>query len=339
MTEKDMNSQVEVAPRRGKRHSCARHCKRFWWLYLIVFICIVVLVVCLVIFVGIPHIAQSKINSSTLEIQGVNILKTESNEYLMEINSTITTDGSISATIDPFEGEMYLEDLEPHTAFASVNFPATNGNSHQVINISQAMTIKDMDAFTTFNVWFFQNETVRVTVNGNTKVKPSGLDHKYNVQFQKTLTINGLNMLKGTTLPAETAHITTDPKVKQNFNGTSVIPNQSVFTLDLGNATFTNYLNDKNIGTLSIDNFTLKPGNNTVAVTASLNQGDILVALTSKEYCKNGIIPFELQGASVTNNGQNLTYFATALASGNQTVEVDIGQIIKEAEGFTPSCA
>lgn len=30
-----------------KKRKCAQHCKRFWWAYLIAFICIVVLVVCL----------------------------------------------------------------------------------------------------------------------------------------------------------------------------------------------------------------------------------------------------------------------------------------------------
>ena len=151
----------------------------------------------------------------------------------MQINSTITTDGSISAKVEPFEGDMYLEDLEPHTPFATVNFPATNGDKHQVVNVSQHMNIKDMDAFTTFNVWFAVNDTLRVTIDGHTKVQPSGLDRKYGVQFKKTLTIKGLNTFKGTTLPQDTAKISSDPDVNLNFNGTTVIPNQSVFTLDI----------------------------------------------------------------------------------------------------------
>jgi t-SNARE complex subunit (syntaxin) len=38
-------SGTPVKPK--KRHTCARHCKRFWWIYLIVAILIIVLVVCL----------------------------------------------------------------------------------------------------------------------------------------------------------------------------------------------------------------------------------------------------------------------------------------------------
>lgn len=38
-----------VAPvRPTKKRRCMAHCKRFWWIYLLALICIVVLVTCLV---------------------------------------------------------------------------------------------------------------------------------------------------------------------------------------------------------------------------------------------------------------------------------------------------
>lgn len=160
------------------------------------------------------------------------MLQTESNAYLLEINSTITTDGSIKANIDSFEGEMYLEDYEPHTAFTTITFPKTNANKHQVVNVSQNIDIADMDAFTRFNVWFHNNETLRVTVKGKTKVKPHGLDRKYGVTFKKTVTINGLNHFNGTQVTDGHISLTKDDN-GNNFNGTANIPNASVFTLDI----------------------------------------------------------------------------------------------------------
>lgn len=168
-------------------------------------------------------------NAAHLEIQGVNILQTESNAYHMEINSTIKTDGSIKANIDAFEGEMYLEDYEPHTAFASLLFPKTNANKHQVVNVSQEIKITDMTAFTRFNVWFHNNETVRITINGRTKVKPHGLNRKYGVTFKKTLIINGLNNFNGTEVTDGHISLENDDNGR-NFNGTANIPNNSVFT-------------------------------------------------------------------------------------------------------------
>lgn len=45
---KDTTQKSENAATGGKKRACVTHCKRFWWAYLIAFICIVVLVVCLV---------------------------------------------------------------------------------------------------------------------------------------------------------------------------------------------------------------------------------------------------------------------------------------------------
>lgn len=178
-----------------------------------------------------PRIGQDKVNDAKLEIQGVNILDATSNSFIMEINSTIKTDGTVHADIAAFEGEMYLADLEPHTAFATLQFPETNANKHQMVNISQEVQVKDMDAFTTFNTWFVSNDTLRITISGKTTFKPAGLDRKYDVNFKKTVTVNGLKRFDGTKVNG--GKIDTDQDVEFNFNGTATIPNQSLFTLDI----------------------------------------------------------------------------------------------------------
>lgn len=40
-------AEHDIPARRGKKRACADHCKRFWWLHLIIVCCLVVLVVCL----------------------------------------------------------------------------------------------------------------------------------------------------------------------------------------------------------------------------------------------------------------------------------------------------
>ncbi|KAF7540922.1 hypothetical protein G7Z17_g12089 [Cylindrodendrum hubeiense] len=338
MSDKPEYSQAESEVVAGtKKRSCARHCGRFWWVYVILFIGFVVVAVPLTIFVIVPKIAQKKMNEAHLEIQGVNILQTESNAYHMEINSTITTDGAIKANIDAFEGEMYLEDYEPHTAFATLLFPKTNANKHQVVNVSQDINITDLKAFTRFNVWFHNNETVRITINGKTKVQPHGLDRKYGVTFKKTLTVNGLNHFDGTEVTDGHISLENDDD-GHNFNGTVNIPNASVFTLDIGNVSFTNFIGDENVGTLYIENLLLKPGDNNLNITATMNQISILSAVRKQPYCKTGILPFKLLGKSVENNGDDLSYFAAALASANQTVNIDIGSIVENDLGTTVKC-
>jgi hypothetical protein len=82
----------------------------------------------------------------------------------------------------------------------------------------------------------------------------------------------------------------------------------------------------------------LKPGDNVVNITANMNQSLVLNAVQKEPYCKTGILPFKLLGKSVVNHGENLTYFAAALGSSNQTVEIDIGAILKKDLGYEVKC-
>ena len=185
------------------------------------------------IFVAVPKIAQGKINDAELEIQGVNILRTESDAYRMEINSTIRTDDHIKAKVYPFEGVMYLEDEPDHTPFATLDFPETSAAKLQTVNITQDVKIKDLDAFTEFNVQFHNKKTLRVTVEGKTQVKPDGLSRKYDVTFKKTLEIKGLDVFAGTKVLDGELDIAEEKTEGRNFHGTADIPNASHFTLDI----------------------------------------------------------------------------------------------------------
>lgn len=69
-----------------------------------------------------------------------------------------------------------------------------------------------------------------------------------------------------------------------------------------------------------------------------MSQFDVLRLVQSDKYCESGVIPFKLLGTDVTNKGQELPYFAAGLGSANQTVDIDIGSIIKESFGTTIRC-
>lgn len=332
------NGNGAVYTKSSKKRACARHCKRFWWVHLIIFLISVVLIVVIAIFAVVPRVAQDKMDAAKLEIQGVNVLQTESNDYLIQINSTITTDGAIKADIDPFDGVMYLEDFEPHTPFTRLRMPKTNANKHQNVNVSEPISIDDMEAFRRFNVWFHNNETLRVTIEGKTKVKPHGLARKYSVDFKKTVTLKGLNNFAGTEVTEGHISLTEDEN-GQNFNGTANIPNASHFTLDIGNASFVNFVGDERVGSLYINNLLLVPGDNIVNITANMDQVKIIELVRQKPYCQTGRLPFKLLGENVTSHGQNLSYFAAALASTNQTVEIDIATIIKNDLKAKVNCA
>ncbi|KAI0385798.1 hypothetical protein F5Y04DRAFT_276321 [Hypomontagnella monticulosa] len=319
------------------RKSEKGHCKRFWWAYVLVALLIIVIAVPCVILLDVPRVAQQKLNEAKLTIDGIVITNVQANSMNMAINSTITTDGSTHATIDGFEGTMYLADVNPPLAFAKINFPETNSDVLQTVNVSQEVPVSDLHAFTTFNEHLIQRESVNVQVKGNTHVHVSGISRAYSVTFDKTVSIKGLNGFKGLSVTNPHVRIATT----NNFNATTHIPNPSVLTLDIGNVTFTTYFNGASVGSSYITNMVLRPGEtNDFFIWADIDQMTVVNALTHHPWCeRNGTLTFELSGKNVTNRGQSIPYFADALAASNQTVDIAIGDAAKHDLGMPIGCS
>ena len=138
-----------------------------------------------------PKIAQKKLDQAKLNLKSIVVTNTQSQNYTMAIDSTIEADDSVHADIDGFKGQMYLEDFHPHTSFAEIDFPPTTSSAEQTVSVSQFTPITDLEAFTIFNTWLLINDTLRVTVEGDTKIKVKGISKKFDVTFKKTITMPG----------------------------------------------------------------------------------------------------------------------------------------------------
>ena len=135
--------------------------------------------------------AQDKLDDAELNLDSIIMTNSRAQNFTMSINTEIKSSGGIKARIEPFEGVMYLEDLPEHHPFATVSFPETHNEKSQIVNITQFTMIEDMDAFTTFNTWLLQNETLKVTVEGKTKIHVNGINKGYGVTFKKTIDMPG----------------------------------------------------------------------------------------------------------------------------------------------------
>ncbi|KAF2968729.1 hypothetical protein GQX73_g4812 [Xylaria multiplex] len=304
------------------------HFKRFWWAYLLGFIVVAtVVVVPLVLLVAVPRIAQQRLNGATLTIDGISVRNTQTNSFVMAINSTIEADDSVYATIDAFEGTLYLADVDPPLAFAQIEFPRTTSSAMQTINVTQEIQISDQNPLTAFNTALLSSASVKVQIKGNTHIHVQGISRSFPAIFDKTVTLTGLNNFDGLSI--------SDPSINaisatNNFNGTVHIPNPSVLTLEIGNTTFTNYFNGEEIGQTYINNLVLYPGDNTFFTSADIAQLPIINALTQEPFCElQGRLPFQLSGKDVVNNGQVLPYFRDALATNNQSITIDLSEAVE----------
>lgn len=181
-------------------------------------------------FVIVPHVAQRVLDDAKLEIQQIRILDSKPNSYWIEVDSTVKSTGVNKAALDPFKGNLTLDGIPNARPFVTLDFPATSAADFQTVNITQRALVTDMDAFIQFNTVFFQNETLRIKVYGETKVRPRGMSRKYGVIFSKVVEFKGLDLLKGTQLEDTKLSFSADVP---NFNATANINNPSFFTIDI----------------------------------------------------------------------------------------------------------
>ncbi|KAI1436762.1 hypothetical protein GGR50DRAFT_189784 [Xylaria sp. CBS 124048] len=312
------------------------HFRRFWWVYALVFLAVVVVIVVpSVILVAIPKVAQKTVNRSKLTLDGISITQVQSDSLAMSVDTIVETDTSYRATLDSFEATLYLADHDPPLAFARIQFPQITTAAKLAVNVTQTGPILDVGAFTKFNQALLSNPTVNLRVKGDSHVHVHGISRAYPVSFDKTMSLKGLNNFDGLSI--------SDSKInalatKNNFNGTVHIFNPSILTLDIGTTTFTNYFNDEVVGQVYINDLVLYPGNNSFPTTADIKQLPIIDALTMEPFCElNGKLPFILSGTNVVNNGQAIPYFRDALAASNQSVTIDLGEAAK-AVGIPVKC-
>lgn len=141
--------------------------------------------------VGVPRIIQGKVDAAVLTVDGISARNTRTDAITLSINSSVSSSNSIHATIDAFTAVMYLEDQLPHTPFATLQMPQTE-TGLSVVNITQEIsTVGDAaQAFLDYNAALLWNETIRMTVQGETYVHVKGLKAT-KVNFQKTITLPG----------------------------------------------------------------------------------------------------------------------------------------------------
>ncbi|KAH7152138.1 hypothetical protein B0J13DRAFT_673209 [Dactylonectria estremocensis] len=341
MADKTEVSHFEEAPvRLSKRARYGKHLRKWWWAYLIGFICIVVLVVPLIILVGIPNLAQSKINSAKFNLDGITITKTREQTMTIALNASmgIGSTAGLKASIAQFPIELYLADLEPHTTFLSLDLPTMKAASHINVNITQDIKLQDMEAFTTFCAWLLGMETLSIGMRGKTSIRVKGVSRNFGISFKKAITLKGLNQFKGLNVTETSISLQPDEN-GDNLHGRVDIPNPSILTVEVGILSFIPFLNGTDLGTAFVDNLTLYPGINNVSMRANISQAPVLAAVSVEPTCETGLLPLQLQAKGAENAGENLPYLTNALAGANFSVAINIRETFERDLNMTLSCA
>ncbi|KAI2793271.1 hypothetical protein POX_b03324 [Penicillium oxalicum] len=300
------------------------HFKKWWWVHLIIFIVVVLVIVLPVIFVGYPNIAQDQVNDSTLNITSMIIADPTPDSFRLIQTQVLGSKSSFHPKIYSFLASVSLAGAA--RAFTSVQVPEVTSRDGVEISMNQTVDLSNADAFGDFAKSVMLQEEVQLEISGRPQLQQGSLP-KTTVNYDKTVTMKGLNKLEG--FSVYDVKLMNPPKNGRNLEGFVYIPNPTVMTIAMGNVTLDLYANGQFMGYSYINDLTLQPGDNNRSMTAQINQtaSFLLISGSSAPYPK-GVVPFTITGNSSVYNGQELPYFTQALAANNLTVDLDVYKII-----------
>ncbi|RDW87468.1 hypothetical protein BP5796_03162 [Coleophoma crateriformis] len=320
------NRYNEPAPRPGVGQKAKRHCARWWWLHLIIF-CVVFLIIALcLVYAAMPHIAQHDVNKSTLTFTELDFLEPTADSVTITQKGILHSYSMYTPTLDPFTASSWLVTNGTFGAnpILTVEMPkihAMHGDNNVSVS-SQVASVVDTNQLNAFTIAALNQEYITTALTGKTKLHEGALPVT-TVSYNKSTTYKGLNRLAGFNVTSPKINLTATTGTP-NFIGFAFIPNPSIMTFAMGNVTLSLATAQAGVlGNATVENMTLVPGNNSLPMTAIIDQ---LAVLGSMD--KSGNVLLQITGTSAVYNGVHLTYYEAALKSNVLSLEMNIAAIL-----------
>jgi hypothetical protein len=305
-----------------------RHCARWWWLHLLIFCAIFLIIALPLVFVGFPHIAQKGVDDSRLEVTEMRYMDPTPDSMVVTLKAVLHNPTIFTPSLDAFNADLHLITNGTYNEVAMVSLPMPNihvlkPTSEAVVDAKVAQILNSAE-LAKFATEVISNENVTTTLVGRTKLHLGKLPST-SVNYNATTTYKGLNGLKGFNCTGLRLNLTA-PAGTPNLRGFAFIPNPSVITVAMGNVTLSLSAKAGFIGNATIENFTLVPGNNSLAMTALVNQTRVISSLDTK-----GFVNMTITGISSVYNDKHLTYYETALKSNVLYLQMNVAQILADS--------
>ncbi|RFU28057.1 hypothetical protein B7463_g8282, partial [Scytalidium lignicola] len=305
-----------------------RHCARWWWAHLI-FFCISFLIIALcLVYVAMPKIAQHGVDETTLEFTDIEFTEPTSNSVVLTQAAILHSPSMYTPHLDPFDASLFLvtNGVYGDSPMITVPVPGIHAR-HPRSNVSLAptnATFVSLDQVTAYATAVLTQENVTTALVGRTKLHEGALP-VVKVNYNSSSTYQGLNGLKGFNVTGARVDLTAKAG-QPNLSGFAYIPNLSVLTIVMGNVTLSLATERGIVGNTTINNMTIRPGNNTLPLTGTLDQSLVTASLN-----KTGWVTMQITGQSCIYNGQHLTYYEKALSANKLSLDLNVLQILTES--------
>ncbi|CUS14181.1 unnamed protein product [Tuber aestivum] len=307
----EVTGYVEETPK--QQGKVGRHCRRFWWIWLIAFCLFVLVIMIIIVYAILPAVSQKEIDKTVLNLHSFTILEPSPTSLLLSLNSTITGAGGIAAhaRLDPMNVSFFLEDHKPIDPFMYLKLPSIKGGSSvPVITTNVTTEIASVSALTEFSALLLGSETLRVAIRGRSTLRAGKLHTKVN--YNEVITIKGFNQLKGMEIEEYNLLNRTQQSDGSNLGGKVLIPNPTVFDIQMGDVHINLSFNGQALGNGTIPGLHVRPGNHTYDFRARVQTAALLRLAAAGG---GNPVVLDVRGNGTDINGVSIPWLAEPLSS------------------------
>lgn len=276
-----------------------------------------------------PKIAQSGVNDSSIEFTGLAFLNPTADTITLTQNATLHSPSMYTPTLDPFNASLYLVTNGQFSTnpMSYVPMPQIHALHPQSSNqLTRTIPISDLDVLTEYATQVLSQANVTTALTGRTRLHEGKLPVLW-VNYNSSSTYTALNGLAGFNVTGVKVNLTAAAG-EPNLHGYAYVPNPSIITVAMGNVTLQLSTEKEGVvGTTTINDMTLVPGNNTLPMFGTVNQTALALSMNS-----SGFVTLSIIGNSSVYNGQHLTYYEKALSANALSLDMNVKQVILDSQ-------
>ncbi|KAK8048159.1 hypothetical protein PG994_009889 [Apiospora phragmitis] len=329
-------------PRVGKRTKVKRHFARFWYCYLIaviVFLAIMLPVLsqsksdnltCNIrsFLKIIPATAQRIVDDTDLPIKNATLKAVSSDLIKVSLTTSLNVPKGLTVGLDEFSLYMYNPDTAGSGVYPYLSLDMKGLSLSGDTDITVQDQMLRVSNHTELDRWLnriFVDTTTELSVRGDTTAHLGAL--KMPIHLAKTVPLAGLRKLDGMRLDAIKLADGT------NIVGNFTLPNWSILTMDLGNITLDILADEIVLGTATIFDVFLPPGNHTLPFRGQLhiptlmeNFGGLLSSQGAS--LTKGQLMLGVRGNCTEVDGQRISYLENVLNNLVIMTDVPVAQVL-----------
>jgi hypothetical protein len=303
--------------------------------------------------VAIPAIAQLVVNKSDLRIVNAEVMHPTTDTVRMTLEAKVNLKLALGVRLDPVVFYTFVRSAGHENAYAGIEIPGQTIKGNYSLGVTDQLTpILNMTSWETFvGQTVFQKETA-LSLYGVTTGYLGVL--KNHIVLDKDVVIPSeyftivvclplliseiaLNKFEGFSI-ADSTFLLPAEDDGSNLVANLTLPNPSALSFEVGTITLDlkSGNTDLVIGNATVNNVTLRPGNNTFPLRGVVDIGTIVSNLTEVvssqgSAIRRGALSLTAVTRSIVSNGTLIPYYTKVLGSLPLVANVSIGDILRNS--------